>query len=182
MKRTTVLLVLCFACQAHAADLKLEISCEAVTIQKDARPKFTVAITNSGKADVTLVQPGDGSDCKMRTPVVGWSAIPADDPKATHPQEPPLYAGGRCGNINALQADEVFVLKPGERKALGGWFGAPSFPKRGKYRVVLYYFNLPNLQWSGLPLRRHDEKAMRQVKTSTKCELVSNELVFTVKE
>ncbi len=182
MKPIIALFVLCFVCQAHATGIELEISSESLTINKDARPNVSATVINSSNKDVTLVKPGDGSRSKWRTPVVGWSVIPAEYPKATHSQDPPLYKGGRCGNINALKPDEVFVLKPGESKALEGWFGALSFPKPGKYRVVLYYFNLPYLQWSGLPIGKHDEKAIREVKNSTKCELVSNELIFTVIE
>lgn len=179
---TTALLVLCYAFPSYAGDLKLQISCESETLKKGTWPKVTITITNTGNTAVTLVQPGDGSRCKWRTPVIGWSVISADDPKATHPQEPFLFTGARCGNINALNPGEVFKLQPGERKDLGEWADVPLFPDPGTYRVVFYYFNQPDLQWHGLPLGEHDEKAMRMVKASTKCELISNELTFTVEE
>jgi hypothetical protein len=163
-----------------AEDLDLHISCETLSIKKGTRPKIKVAVTNRGEHAVTLVQPGDGSNSRMRTPIIGWSVLAADDAKAEHPKQVPLYRGGRCGNINALKADEVFALKKNETKELGAWIQSSSFPQAGTYRVVFYYFNEPGLKWGGIPLGKHDGKAMQMVKNSTPCELISNELLMQV--
>ena len=33
---------------------------------------WEVTLVNRGKADVTLIQPGDGSECGWRSPIVEW--------------------------------------------------------------------------------------------------------------
>jgi len=67
------------------------------TVTGDQRPQVTATLVNRGKREVTLVEPGDGSDCGWRTPLVEWSRRRRDN-------------GGRCGNINALKEEEVFTL------------------------------------------------------------------------
>ena len=168
--------------QVVGAALELKIGCANLTIKKSVRPMIVVTIKNTGETAATLVQPGDGSHCKWRTPIVGWSAISADDNEAGHPKTPPLLTGGRCGNINSLKPDEIFVLKPGDQTAVRGWMPGPAFLTTGRHSVVFYYFNDPTLKWRGLPLGKHDDKAMQKVKSSTRCELISNELVFAVVE
>src|SRR5919201_6135680 len=85
----------------------------AVFGEKEPEPvRFTATLLNKGKETVTLVTPGDGSDCGWRTPLVGWSVVKvsADNPRAgKHPDKVPLHRGARCGNVNALKADEVFT-------------------------------------------------------------------------
>jgi hypothetical protein len=163
-----------------AEDLDLHISCETLSIRKGATPKIKVTVTNRGERVVTLVHPGDGSNSRMRTPIIGWSVLTANDAKAEHPKQVPLYRGGRCGNINALKPNEVFALKKNETKELGAWIGSSSFGQAGTYRVVFYYFNEPGLEWGAIPLGKHDNKAMQMVKNSTQCELISNELLIQV--
>ena len=160
--------------------LELRISCENLTVQSGSRPKIAVTITNRGDKPVNLVVPGGGSSRKWRTPIVGWSVISANEPDSKHPSEPPLHKGLGCGNINSLKPGEVFVLKKGDQKELSDWLGLLSFPGPGKYRVVFYYSNDPSIEWKGIPLGKHDEKTMERVKNSTKCALISNELIFTV--
>jgi len=167
--------------QVKEFGLRLHISAESLTVEKGKSPEIKATITNMGTKPVTLVQPGDGSMCEWRTPVIAWSVLRAEEkrdrPKL--PQQLPA-AVARCGNINALRDKEVFTLKPNGTKELGSWVTAPSFPSIGKYRIVFHYSNKPGLQWKGIPLGKHDEAAMRKVKTSTECNLVSNELLFTV--
>lgn len=164
-----------------------EPDCELVLdipakLTKQTSAKGMVAIKNNGPAEVTLVMPGDGSDCRWRTPVIGWSIVSAAE-KQEHPQEAPQFRGARCGNINPLTAKEVFTLAPGKAKLLSEWAGPWFYNlEPGKYRAVFYYQNVPDLKWSGLPLGDHDAKAMRRIQASTPVKLVSNEVVFEVVE
>ena len=156
--------------------LRLELP---AVVSHEARVKVRVEIKNVGKPNVTLVKLGDGSAVGWRTPIVGWSILPADS-KEQHPKQPQKRMVARCGNINALKLDELFTLKPGETMKLGDWNGFPHDIPPGKYRVVYYYSNVPDLKWSGVPLGNHDANAMREVKNSTPIALVSNELQVEV--
>src|SRR4051794_28079257 len=56
------------------AEPRLELRL-AITKPKDDLKKrltYEVTIVNRGKTSETLVQPGDGSDCGWRTPIVEW--------------------------------------------------------------------------------------------------------------
>jgi hypothetical protein len=145
------------------------------------RPAISITVKNQSKKPLTLVLPGDGSESGWRTPVIGWSVLQAKQEAAKHPKTPRLYEGGRCGNVNALKRNEVFVLGAGESKNLGEWSGFPTMVEPGTYRVVFYYANDPTLKWRGLPLGQHDPEAMKLVQQSHPCSLVSNELTFVVK-
>ena len=174
-------LVVCLFSQANAADLELKIELkDQVVINKHPR-SLSKTITNTSSKDVTLVLPGDGSRYGWRTPVIGWSVIPADDKKTKHPEVPtPPKVVARCGNINALKADEVFTLKPGESKVIDRGVGIPPFPGPGKYRIKFFYSNIPDIKWSGVPLGKHDPQAASKIPGSTPCKLISNELIVTV--
>lgn len=163
---------------AANCELRLELPAK---IAKKTDGDAKVHIKNAGKSDLTLVMPGDGSDCYWRTPVVGWSFL-SYDLKGQHPIEPLRRGGARCGNINALKSDEVFTLKPGETKVFNHWINFPYDLSPGKYRVVFYYSNIPQLKWSGIPLGKHDADAMIRVTQSTGIALVSNEVQLEVTE
>jgi hypothetical protein len=167
--------------QAAPADLDLHISAKETSLTLGEPPQIRATITNKGRAPVTLVVPGDGSESGWRTPLVGFSSVKVGGGKPKHPAEVPLYRGGRCGNVNPLKADEVFSLAPGESKDLGGWVGWPQLPEPGTYGVLLYYANDPGLKWRGVPLGPHDPDALSRVAKSHKCLLVSNELRLTVR-
>ena len=136
---------------------------------------FEFHIRNVGAHPVTLVAPGDGSESGWRTPTVSLSFLPVDSWKS-HPAATASGPGGRCGNINKLEPQEVFQLAPGEEKkiAWGHLFGGRMKP--GKYRVRMYYENIPDMKWSGLVMGGHDKGAMRRVRKSTPVSLVSNEV------
>lgn len=165
-----------------AARLELRIASDKILLRLTEHPNVQVKIVNLGEAPVTLVQPGDGSSCGWRTPLVGWSVVKAGDPAARHPPSVPLNTTARCGNINALMPEEVFVIPPGGNAALREWVGPPRLPGPGKYRMVFYYRNNPSAVWRGIPLGRHDPDDMKKVRSSTACSMVSNELEFTVRE
>lgn len=134
-------------------------------------PKLTAALINRGKAPVTLVLPGDGSESGWRTPVLTWR-VDGAVPKAEF---------GRCGNVNALRPGEVFVLRPGERKELGSWIGQPASLTPGKHRLTLEYANVPGLKWKGVPLGKHDAETMKRVQTSTPVRTVSNAVTVEIR-
>jgi hypothetical protein len=175
-----IFLILVMVVPAVAQDLILELEPLAEPIYAEDFPKFKVAIMNQGSKPVTLVQPGDGSNFRWRTPVVGWSIISADDPEKEHPKTPPLYSGARCGNINAVKSSDVFTLRPGERRILDEWTGHPRFEHPGRYRIRFYYHNIPDLQIRGIPLGKHDAGALRRIQQSHACELISEEIIVEV--
>jgi hypothetical protein len=166
--------------EAGALTLQIKAEKAETTVGKPLKIKATIA--NGGKDPVTLVQPGDGSDVGWRTPVIGWSAVKVDSAEAKHPDKPELERGPRCGNINALKADEVFTVESGKKKDFNEWIGQPALPTPGTYKVVIYYANEPGRQWKGVPLGEHDAKAMARAQASTACRLRSNEVVVTVTE
>jgi hypothetical protein len=43
---------------------------ETQVVERDQPPRFTATLVNRGKLKVTLVEPGDGSDCGWRTPLI----------------------------------------------------------------------------------------------------------------
>ena len=167
--------------QTAAATLDLHITAKDASLTLGQQAQITATITNKGKAPVTLVLPGDGSESGWRTPLVGFSSVKMDKDKPQHPSTVPLYRGGRCGNINALKSNEVFTLAPGKSQDLSAWIGCPQLPEPGTYSVVFYYANDPNLKWRGVPLGKHDPDAMKRVQGSNKCLFISNELKLTVK-
>lgn len=158
--------------------LTLDVAFVNETLRAAEYQPVKATITNRSKSTVTLVQPGDGSNDGWRTPLVGLSILPAGDMR--HPAKTPLRSGPRCGNINALRPKEVVTIEPGESVVLCEWFVRPSFAKAGRYSVVFYYTNRPDLPWKGVPLGEHDAEAMKRVRGSTPCRLVSRELVVDV--
>jgi hypothetical protein len=133
-------------------------------------PQITATLVNNGKQTVVLVEPGDGSADGWRTPRIAWSFRPGRGQRM------------RCGNINALKADEVFTLEPGARHQMSSWLCVPSFQsmRPGVYKLAMKYANEPELHWSGLPLGEHDREAMRQVSQSTPLSVVSNTIEITL--
>jgi hypothetical protein len=152
-----------------AAKVGLELKADKTTIKVGETPSFRAELINQGDKEITIVQPGDGSECGWRTPIVRWS--------------PPMRTSiGRCGNINALKASEVVTLKPGERVLVSGWLGLPSLGKAGTHKVVLEMENVPGLEWGGLPLGKHDPAAMEKVRQSRPFKAVSNTVEVKVEE
>jgi hypothetical protein len=147
----------------------LELSPARQVIKVGEFPLLEVSLVNHGSQGVVLVEPGDGSDCGWRTPVVEWSGKP-------------WQQSGRCGNINPLQAEEVFSLRPGESRQLSGWVGEPYLSGPGRYRVSVRYTNRPDHKWRGIPLDDHDATAMSEVRRSTPVTAVSNTIEIVVEE
>ena len=148
------------------------------TIDKKTQGYAKIQIKNLGDDPITLVMPGDGSFSHARTPTIAWSML-SQDSKENHPQAPPTSRGGWCGNINSLKASELFELNPGESRELNEWVRFPVGPP-GKYRVVFYYTNVPELKWSGIPIGVHNKDAMRRLRGSNPVAAVSNEVELEI--
>jgi hypothetical protein len=194
MKRATAAILLICCCGYFVARattqlkeppiLDLRLSSRHTTLKVEQYLELTATITNKGKQPVTLVRPGDGSGDGWRTPIVQMSMIPVVDKsgnlKASRPVEATPEKRGRCGNINPLKADEVFKVAPGQTTKLTNWHQRLHDIRPGRYSVVFLYANRPAMPWRGLPLGKHDAGAMRRVRNSTECSLVSNSIFITV--
>jgi hypothetical protein len=133
-----------------------------------------------------LVLPGDGSWSGLRTPVVGFSAVPVTRGLARHPRYPARHFA-KCPNINAIRPGDIVELAAGRTLKLGvaslGQVGPlddrglPVRRKRGKWSVAYHYINNPNKEWRGVTYVNSD--ARDAVRRSTYCELRSNTLEFT---
>ena len=162
--------------------IEIVLATTTPVIKVDQRPQFSISLINRGKQSVTLVKPGDGSLDGWRTPIISWSGINDN------------YSWGRCGNINALKKEEVFKIEPGKMVQLdSGWAQASlltQFPAQlgtfllqpGTYQVAFNYENVPKLEWTGIPLGRHDWFSMRRVRNSTPFKGTSNTVTITVVE
>lgn len=158
---------------------ELVVELPARVKQHEIPGDIRISIRNVGHSDVSLVMPGDGSECAWRTPIIGWSALPLDSHEA-HPEKPVRRPTGRCGNIGPLTAEQVFTLKPGESQSLGTWLDFPTQLEAGKYRVLFYYENRPDIEWRGIPLGDHDADAMDVVTESDAVSLLSEEVIVEV--
>jgi hypothetical protein len=165
-----------------AGGIEIVLEPDEITIREGERIPVSVTVVNRGPSAVTLVKPGDGSASGWRTPVIGWWVVDARLTDKRHPQHISERTGGRCGNINALRIEEVFQLGPGQTIRLDEWLWRPPMNKAGKFRVAFHYRNVPQLQWSGLPLGTHDSEAMRLIRESTEVSIWSNEIAVTVGE
>lgn len=85
------------------------------------------------------------------------------------------------GNINPLEWDDVFTLRPGETKELKvAWL--TYFTRLGNYRVRVLYANRPAKPFGGIELGMPHPIAIWRLKHSTETTLISNEVVFTVSD
>ena len=175
MKLMPTLLSFAIVSTVIGQELLLKIEAPAEAIHVSDYPKFTATIENHGKVPVTLVKPGDGSEFNWRTPVIGWSVLPTDETQKQHPEELPLYKGLRCGIMNPIKSEEIFVLKSEESMSLGEWIGSPTFEKSGKHRVVFFYQNNPDLRTGG-----EQTGVLDKIKSSHPCLLKSNEIIVEV--
>jgi len=185
LKLAPTIVVLTLVARANdpcAAGLELQLEPEEVTVHTGEELPVTMTLINTGDTTVRLAKPGDGSSLGSRTPVVGWSVIDARLKKKQHPLYPQLPKDARCGNINALTKDDLLELRPGQEIELRDWVYVPVLKHPGAYRVSFHYRNVPDFQWSGIPLGQHDPEAMEWIKNSTEVSLWSNEIIVTVRE
>lgn len=141
---------------------------EGPAIWRVQEPVFTAHLVNHGDSATTVVLPGDGSESGSRTPIVRWT--------------PSFPSSGvrMCGNINALKAQEVQTLEPGERLKLDGWIGGPSIDRPGTYTVSLELRHIPDMNWSGIPIGDHDSGALQRIRESRPFTAKSNSIEVVV--
>lgn len=151
--------------------IELLLAVEAPLAAGDVAP-LEIWLVNEGSEPVSLVEPGDGSTHGWRTPLVQW-LVGRRGEELGPPELLP-----RCGNMNPLQASEVFALQPGERRKLSDWTGGPSFPETGIWSVRLRYRNDPKQPWRDE--RDLDPAIVQRVQQSTAVDLVSNQIELVV--
>ena len=172
-----VTMIIGCASEEEPPKINIELTTTTPVVKMDQTPQLSVSLVNCGKRSVTLVQPGDGSSVGWRTPIISWSGINTDD-----------LLTYRCGNINALNKDEVFTIASGEKIQLNSGWVQPQFPLQpgtfllqpGTYEVSFNYSNVPKLEWSGIPLGKHDRFAMGRIRNSTPFEGISNTVTIVV--
>jgi hypothetical protein len=148
-------------------ELAIELRADTPVIQRNEIPRFTAYLVNRSTQPMTVVLPGDGSSDSLRTPVLRWN--------------PPMLAGRSCGNINRLKADEVISLGSGERAKLD-WLGCPYLATVGTHKIFLEMEHIPDLEWHGVPLGKHDAGAMAKIQNSRGFKAVSNVVEVEVRE
>ena len=167
------------AAEGVSLKINLLVDDEKITVIEGKAPQVNVEIVNQGKESVTLVQPGDGSSCGWRTPLISWSVLSAENMKS-HPEKVVIHAVPRCGNVNPITESEVVTLQPGEKMTLNGWIGQVHGREPGLYRVVFYYQNDPTIIRKGLPLGKDSERALKAIQESTPCLLKSQEVLLEI--
>jgi hypothetical protein len=151
--------------------LTLRITPEVVVAQGGEPIPVVATLRNTGTRTLTLVRPGDGSTEGRRTPIIRWEFDP--------PRRDRSFG---CGNINALQAGEVFTLHPGESVALGPWAAPHAFfrPAPARHRATMTYANEPGRGFGGFLQREHDPEELARLRASDECQVESNDIVISV--
>jgi hypothetical protein len=155
-------------------NLRIDLRAGKTVVKPGESPEWRAFLVNDGSAPVTVVLPGDGSNCGWRTPVVRWRS--GDDPAD------PLLVGGRCGNINSLRPEEVIDLAPGQRVELTEWMHWPTPGGVRTHRIWVELENIPDLRWQGVTFRDHDPVAMQRIRQSPSFKAVSNVVAVEVRE
>lgn len=167
----------------------LTITCDSTLVEVSSLKyiKINATLTNKEDKVVNLVLPGDGSQSGSRTPIIKWSVVKlAEDMQASSSADFHLRTGPRCGNMNALEENELVQLLPEQSRSLGSWIGVPQLPEEvGKYSVRLSYKNDPKIKWEGMGfhgMRIHNKRLLRKVKKTDLIKVESNELIIEVIE
>ncbi len=168
-----------FAFVASLQSAPAPVRLRAVILTDKAHHATGVAITNTTKRTVQLIQPGDGSLDGWRSPLVAWSMIPFGD-KSKHPDWPKPLHLGRCGNTNPLQLSEIVTLDPGQTWTLGmNWIWALGAGP-GKYRAVFYYRNNPALETWRYRSGDGQDEVLAQLRQTTPALAVSKEAILVI--
>ena len=159
-----------------AEDIMLEIMPPTQKIYVDDSILITAKLINQGLDPITLVALGDGSGSGLRTPIVGWSIIPEADFQGEHPDDMQPNLGGRlCGNINPIQLDEIFTIKPNQTYWLNHWINLPYFEEPGIYHIAFYYENNPEHPMDGF-----EQEVVEKFRETQYLFLKSNDLIIEV--
>lgn len=132
-------------------------------------------ISNRGSKAATLMMPGFGSTDGLFTPFADWSVLPAEDRDVVHTPPPTEAWSQACGVYGSIPRERFFTLEPGETKEVG----VHRVTGPGHYRVIFFYRHEPEAM-SDFILSFFRSEAYQALKRSTRCTLVSNELLVTV--
>ena len=157
----------CVRAPAEPSVLTIELRAEALEYRVGQAFRGSAELVNPGTEPLTVILPGDGSEVGWRTPVVRWT--------------PALRPMPRCGNTNALSADELVVLQPGQRVELD-WLDAPVFQAAGSCAVALELEHDPTLLWNGIPLGRNNPITMIRLRCLAPYRVKSNVVEVTVRD
>lgn len=119
---------------------KLTSSILAPGVSRDAR--WGVRLTNVGRTPCTIVRPGDASDMGWRQPHIAWVVETLEGEVVPEP------ARARCGNFNALTAEDFVELSPGESRDFFDWIGEPMVQQAGRYRIAFRWEFAPDARWA----------------------------------
>jgi len=133
-------------------------------------PPIDVTLRNTGPDTLVLLRPGS----VFVTPIVTW-IVRTRDGRRLSPE-----TVGYCGNRGPLTQDVLFSLAPGDSQRLTLSFPTLFQYEKETYAVQLVYENDPSRLF-GSPLGDDDAEAVRQLRGSTPCKLVSDLLVVKVR-
>jgi hypothetical protein len=170
-----------FGAGAHkegAPNLSLEFTMDRHTILPAGRlPNVKLSIVNRGVAPVFITRPQFHSGHPDCAPQTGVSVIRSniDDVKKEHPKLPPCRYPCPHGEA-APKPLPLIKIGPGESYNVTAempdlWPSRFAIP--GRYRLVVYYFNLPANSWF---------RETEGYRDSTPCRLISNEVELLVVE
>jgi len=137
-------------------------------------PPIEISIRNDGPDTLVLVAP-DGKE--MRTPRTSWEAwnqngIPVD----------PLPIAYLDADTSPLQQRDVMDLRPGQEYRMTWAFPADRFKfSTGHYRLAFKYENSPRMRLGGMLRAPNDADAVKRLRGSTPCKLVSNMIEVEIK-
>lgn len=130
-----------------------------------------VALHNDSSQHVPLMLTGDGSSHGRRNPTLTFALTPQHVAKRPG-----------CGNMNRLEAADLVVLAPGERRELD-WVYAPTPSKPGTYTLRVTYENDPKSDALGDRVKGPEmDRLLARVRKTVPCTLVSNTVSFTWKQ
>jgi len=143
-------------------------------------PILSATIENVGSRSAVLMMPGDGSYDGWRTPRIKWSLLSANAPQAKHTPPSLVRRFRQCGVLDPRRPGDIFTLASGEHRLVDS-ISVNDLPgKSGQYRIVFYYQNDPRGK-TGIPGYAAPD-VLEQVRQSTPCLLMSNELILTMKK
>jgi hypothetical protein len=164
MGRTLLVVALALsACSSLAAPLPIpprpvlaiELTCSLPVLNPGQERAFVAHLVNKGGKPITVVLPGDGSECGRRTPMVRWNPVMKTD--------------GRCKLMNPLTPADVIELAPGQRVKLG-WLGWPTFSEVGVHKVSLELEHVPTMEFH----YGGDPAALKKARETTPFKITSN--------
>jgi len=137
-------------------------------------PPIEISIRNDGPDTLVLVAP-DGKE--MRTPRTSWEAWNQNGVSVD-----PLPIAYLDADTSPLQQRDVMDLRPGQEYRMTWAFPADRFKfSTGRYRLAFKYENSPRMRLGGMLRAPNDADAVKRLRGSTPCKLVSNMIEVEIK-